>query len=385
MLVPIEEARSLIEKMPFQAARVTELTPYQAIGKVVAEDVRAIVDTPSRDVSAMDGYAFRYDDLLKYGALRIVGELFPKSVSPPSLNEGEAYYVTTGSPIPLGADTVARVEYTKVENGLLRVNGPISRGKDVRKRGEDVKSGDLLIARGTFLTPYHIPILEQQKIKSLKVFDVNFCVFGNGDEILPWGETGEGIPDSISPFFLKLLERFGKVKYQGVARDSLDDVKKLLSKCLVYDYVISIGGSSVGEKDFVKRATSEMGHLIFEGVSTNVIKRGGLGEIFGKPVLILPGQIISAITVFHEHGLHVLSRMTGVELREYVRAKLGFRIDVDHKMDSVYLVKLDGGDAYPLRWGVGLYSELGKASGFTILKRGLTYKQGDEVIVQRFI
>ncbi|MEM3293341.1 MAG: molybdopterin molybdenumtransferase MoeA, partial [Metallosphaera sp.] len=77
--------------------------------------------------------------------------------------------------------------------------------------------------------------------------------------------------------------------------------------------------------------------------------------------------------------------MIGVELREFVTCKLASNVEVDHKMDSTYLIKIDGEKAIPLRWGVGLYSELGKASGFTILRRGKTYKEGEEVLVQRFI
>lgn len=242
-----------------------------------------------------------------------------------------------------------------------------------------------MIPKGTLLTPYHLAVLIQQGISEVEVVDVSFCIFGNGDEVVAWGDHGDGIPDSISPVFMKLLERFGTVHYQGVAKDDLDDVKKMLSRCLSYDFIISIGGSSVGEKDFVKRAISDMGKLLFEGVSTNVIKRGGLGIILGKPVLVLPGQIVSAITSFHEHGLHLLSRMVGVELREFVRVHLGLSLQVDHKMDTTYLVRIEGDRAVPLRWGVGLYSELSKASGFTILKRGRSYVEGEEIIVQRFL
>ncbi|BCS91716.1 molybdopterin molybdotransferase MoeA [Metallosphaera javensis (ex Sakai et al. 2022)] len=386
MLIPIDEARSLIENMSVSPVRRARLDPMSAVGKVLAEDVIALRDTPERDISAMDGFAFRFSDLQEMKELRIVGKLFPSTRELPTLGRGEAYYITTGAPLPVGADTVARAEFTRVVGNTLTINGPVSRGKDVRQRGEDVKAGELLIPRGTYLTPYHLPILLQQRINEVEVLDISFCIFGNGDEIVPWGSEGDGIPDSIGPAFMKLLERFGRTHYQGIARDNLDDVKKMISKCAGgFDFVLSIGGSSVGERDFVKRAISEMGKLLFEGVSTNVIKRGAVGIVSGKPILVLPGQIVSAVTTFHEHGLHILTRMTGMELREYVKCRLGSEVTVDHKMDSTYLVKLDGDRAFPLRWGVGLYSELGKASGFTILRRGTTYREGEEIVVQRFL
>ncbi|MEL9969546.1 MAG: molybdopterin molybdotransferase MoeA [Metallosphaera sp.] len=384
MLIKIEEARSLISKLSLQNPRTKLLDPLSAVGKLLSRDVVATKNIPEVDISAMDGYAFRFDDLNKT-KLKIAGKIFPSTKDPPTLNQGEAYYVTTGAPLPKGADVVARVEYTRVEGDNLIVNGPLTRGKDIRWTGEDIKKGQLLISKGTQITPYHIPLLLQQGIRKVEVFDISFCIFGNGDEIVPWGEEGNGIPDSISPAFFKLLDRFGESYYQGIARDDLDEVKRKLSVCVSHDFVISIGGSSVGEKDFVKRAISEMGTLLFEGVSANVLKRGAAGIISGKPVLVLPGQIVSAVTTFHEHGLHILSRMIGVELREFVTCKLASNVEVDHKMDSTYLIKIDGEKAIPLRWGVGLYSELGKASGFTILRRGKTYKEGEEVLVQRFI
>lgn len=217
MLIPIDEARSLIENMSVSPVRRARLDLMSAVGKVLAEDVIALRDTPERDISAMDGFAFRFSDLQEMKELRIVGKLFPSTRELPTLGRGEAYYITTGAPLPVGADTVARAEFTRVVGNTLTINGPVSRGKDVRQRGEDVKAGELLIPRGTYLTPYHLPILLQQRINEVEVLDISFCIFGNGDEIVPWGSEGDGIPDSIGPAFMKLLERFGRTHYQGIA------------------------------------------------------------------------------------------------------------------------------------------------------------------------
>jgi len=386
MLIPIDEARRLIDSSKIVEAKSVETEPFNGVGMILAQDVYAMKDLPERDVSAMDGFAFRYSDISTSRRLKIVSKLYPNSAQVPKLSAGEACYVTTGAPLPEGADVVARVESCRVEGEFVTVGGDLKPWKDVRKRGEDVRTGDLLLAKGTILTPYHLSLLEQQRIRRVKVFQVGFCIFANGDEIVPWGEEREGVPDSITPVFVHLLKRFGTVHYAGVASDNLESVERHLTECVrSHDFVISVGGSSMGDKDYVKKAVASMGNLIFEGVSTNVIKRAGFGVIEGKPVLILPGQIVSAVTSFHEHGLHVLTKMTGVELREFHEVELGCDLFVDHRMDSIYLVKEVSGKAFPLRWGVGLYSELGRASGFTLLKKGTLYREGERIIVQRFL
>jgi len=101
--------------------------------------------------------------------------------------------------------------------------------------------------------------------------------------------------------------------------------------------VLAIGGSSVGEKDLTKGALAKCGNLLFEGINVNVIKRGSVGIVKGKPVVILPGRIVAAVCTFHEHGLHILERMLGVELRRSDDLPLGSDLEVRHKMDSLYL------------------------------------------------
>lgn len=385
MLIPLDEARALIDSLTLPMAKIKEVSLLDAVGKISAENVYSIQDIPERDLSAMDGYAIKVADNKK--KLKVVGKLFPSSKEEIEIREGEACYVTTGSPIPKGAEAVVRIESVKKEGDEYIIPNAIElyEGKDIRKRGEDIKKGEIIIKKGEIITPYHLGILAYQKISSLKVVDITFSIFANGDEISPFSDTSK-VQDSISPILISLLSKFGKVIYLGVAKDDEEDVKRHLKLGIESsDFVISVGGSSVGEKDFVKRAITKLGKLIFEGVSVNVIKRGGLGIVQEKPILSLPGQIVSAVTVFHEHGLHVLSKMIGAEIRKFEEIPLAETIEVTHNMDSLYLLKEENGKAHPLRWGVGLYSEIYKANMFTILKRGKKYEEGERVIAQRLL
>ncbi|EZQ03212.1 MULTISPECIES: molybdopterin molybdotransferase MoeA [Acidianus] len=382
MLISLDEARKLIDQKSFSDPNTKVVPLLASVGKICAENIVSKIDIPSRDLSAMDGYAIKIgNDSTK---LKIKGKLFPSSKEVPLISQGEAYYVTTGSPIPIGSNAVVRLEASKVEDGWLYIGENVYEGKDIRPKGEDIKKGEIILRKGEIISPYHLGILNIQKIREVKVFNINFAVFANGDEIAPYYEDRD-IPDSISPVLIPILEKFGEVHYLGVARDSEESVREKMKEALKYDFVISIGGSSVGEKDFIKKVIKSLGELLFEGVSVNIVKRGGVGLIERKPILVLPGQIVSSVVSFHEHGLHLISRLIGSEIREYKDVSLLADLKVDHKMDSVYLLKETEEGAIPLRWGVGLFSELYKASGFTILKRGTTYEIGSKIKMQKFM
>ncbi|QXJ29848.1 Molybdopterin molybdenumtransferase [Saccharolobus shibatae B12] len=387
-LIPVEEARKIINNTNFEVKkREKDVDIFQALGKIVTEDVLAIKSIPERSLSAMDGYAIKYEDYLKYGKLRVVGKLYPNTLNIPELKEGETYYVTTGSPLPTNTDSVVPIENSKLEGEYVIFKGEVKKGKNIREEGEDIYAGQVIIRKGTEVTPYHLGILLQQQIFHINVSDLRFAIFANGDEIASFENPEKNkVIDSISPILIKILEKFGSVKYMGVAKDDLNDVIGKIEKSLeISDVIISIGGSSVGEKDYVKRAINKLGEMLFDGVTVNIIKRGSVGRIQGKPILVLPGQVVSAITAFHEFGLSVLSNILSANLKRFVKSTLVEDIYVNHSMDSIYLFDVKGNSAFPLRWGVGLYSELSKANGFTILKRSVTYKKGEEVELQLFI
>ncbi|AGJ62788.1 molybdopterin molybdotransferase MoeA [Saccharolobus islandicus] len=387
-LIPVEEARKIINNTNFEVKkREKDVDIFQALGKIVTEDVIAIKSIPERSLSAMDGYAIKYEDYLKYGKLRVVGKLYPNTLNIPELKEGETYYVTTGSPLPTNADSVVPIENSKLEGEYVIFKGEIKKGRNIRGEGEDIYAGQTIIRKGTEVTPYHLGILLQQQIFHINVSDLRFTIFANGDEITSFENPEKNkVIDSISPILIKILEKFGSVKYMGVAKDDLNDVIGKIERSLeISDVIISIGGSSVGEKDYVKRAINKLGEILFDGVTVNIIKRGSIGRIQGKPILVLPGQVVSAITAFHEFGLSVLSNILSANLKRFVKSALVEDIYVNHSMDSIYLFDVKGNSAFPLRWGVGLYSELSKANGFAILKRSVTYKKGEEVELQLFI
>ena len=334
----------------------------------------------------MDGYAFRYSDLKHPGGLPLSAEFFPSRRLPGRLVRGRAAYVATGAPIPLGADTEARVESCKVEGRLLTVRGEVHPGKDIQARGSDVRRGEVVVRRGELLTPYHLDVLSSIGLVSVRVFRVKVALMAIGDELTAFTEAGRGgSPDSISAMIMGLA-RFADVDYLGVFRDDTERISAAIRAASASAHmVVTIGGTSVGKLDFTKKAVAGEGDLLFEGVSANTLKRAGVGIVRGTPVVMLPGQAVSAAVSFHEHGLHVASRLVGRELREYGEAKLAEDLRVDHKMDSVYLFEVKDGEAHPLPWGVGLHRTLLRASAFGVLKSHGLYERGRSLRLQKLV
>lgn len=368
-LIKYQEVEKIIESLTLQPLKVKEVNVFSSVNMIVAEDVFSQEDIPKQNIAAQDGYAISIHE----------GESY-EIVNSNELKKGQAAYVMTGMQVPDGANSIVRIEEAKVVGNRLYPAREPKLWRDIEKAGEDIKAGEILLKKGSFVSPYHVPLLIASGVKAIKVYDICAGIVSIGDELVPYDREG-GVKDSIAPMIMSLLP-FASKKYRLIGDDQ-EKIKQTLDELSKdCDLIFTIGGSSVGKKDFTKRAISEVGQLLYEGVQTNVIKRGGLGIVNGKPVIALPGRIVSAAAVFNAEGLHVISKMIGAELRKYIEAELGEDIVVKHSMNSTFLFKLDGKIAYPLRWGTGLYSELAKADAFGFLERNREYKKGDKITVQ---
>jgi molybdopterin molybdotransferase len=369
-LIKYEAVENIIEGLKLQPIKTKNVDVLKSLNMIVAEDVLSQNDIPEHDIAAQDGFAVNVYEGQSYEIVNDATEL----------KKGQASYVMTGVKVPEGANSIVRIEEAKViDNRLYPAREP-KLWKDIEKAGEDIKKGEILLKKGNFVSPYHIPLFIASGVNSVKVFELCVAIVSIGDELVPYDYDG-GVRDSVAPMIMSLLP-FAEKRYQLI-KDDLEKIKQtILDASKDCDLIFTIGGSSVGKKDYTKRAISEVGELLYEGVQTNVIKRGGLGIVNGKPVMALPGRVVSAAVVFNAEGLHIISRMIGSELRKYVEVELGEDIEVKHSMNSTFLFKISGKTVYPLRWGTGLYSELAKADAFGYLERNKEYKKGDRITVQ---
>jgi len=374
-LIKDEEAERLINSLNLKNPRQKILNTHEAINFISSEDVIAPGDLPGRDIAAQDGYAINMVDGCKNYTIKEGAD---------ELKPCEAVYVGTGWPVPLGTNSVVRMESAKVNGRTLTPVIDPRPGGDIERAGEDIRNGTRILRKGEIITPYHVSLLLAMNITKLKVFDLCAGIVSVGDEIVPYDSAKVGVRDSITPLIKEILPfaRFREAHAPDSRPKIASAIRRLSESC---DFIITIGGSSVGKKDLTKKAIADIGEMVFEGVQTNVVKRGGVGLVNGVPVLALPGRIVSAVTVFHVHGLHILSRMVGRELRRFGEGTLAEGITVKHSMNSTYLFKVQGKSLIPLKWGTGLYGQLINADAFARLERNREYKKGDKINFQYLI
>jgi molybdopterin molybdotransferase len=291
-----------------------------ALGLTLAADVRADRDAPPSDRSAMDGFAVRSPDLAGGAAtLRIAGEVRAgESGEGVHVAPGTCARVFTGAVIPEGADAVVMVERTVEDRaaGAVRVEEAAPAGRHVRRRGEDRRAGEIVVARGTVLRPAEIAALAA--VGSVRVPVVprpEIAVASTGDEIVEVDRLPgpHEIRNSNAAMLLALLEREGmRGRFLGIARDEPAALDALLDRGLAHDVLLLTGGVSVGEHDLVAPALARRGAaVLFHTVAMRPGKPILAARCGRALVLGLPGNPVSAFTAFHVFAAPALRRLAG--------------------------------------------------------------------------
>jgi molybdopterin molybdotransferase len=284
--------------------RRTEMVQLDdAAGRVLATNLASKVDDPRFDNSAMDGWAVRAADCkAEDTSLSIVGTSKAGGEAPPQIGSGEACRIMTGAPVPKGADAIVMVEDSEEVGDSVRILGPARPGY-IRKRAENLRVGQEALEKGTHLGPAEISLAATMGHGEIEaVVRPKVAVISTGDELVPPGvELSDGqIHESNSFGVAVLIERMGgqAVRYDAV-HDTIDGLRETLdsaaSEC---DAILTSGGVSMGEWDFVRRLMEEEGKLAFWRVK---IRPGGpplFGTWNGTPLFGLPGNPVSSHVVF---------------------------------------------------------------------------------------
>lgn len=393
-LEPLQKVYEALER-EIQPLGVRLVPTQRALDCFCASRYSAMWHVPRFDVSAMDGYALRYGDLAGSKVLRVRGEVFPSTRKPPKLGEAEAYYVATGSPLPIGADTVVRVEQTRRLDGeRIEIGGTISKGKNVSFKAEDFKKAQTIVGEGERINPAALSLLVYFGIRRVKVYRRPLVgVLSIGDELCDFKlklQVGR-VYNNYSYLVCSYLERLG---YQatnfGVCKDDKHEVSKAVEQALRrVDVLFTIGGTSVGLKDNTPDALTLLpARLLFHGVRAVPIKPAGAAKVDKKVVVLLPAHPVSLVLSLHVIGLPVLSLLSGGtldSLKSALFATLGKTVRNERNIDALYLVRLkrDGElVALPLEWGSNLMSSVLTSQGFITLKAREELKRGAKVRVE---
>jgi molybdopterin molybdotransferase len=307
--------------------RVLEETESIAVldadGRFLAEDLISALQVPPQDNSAMDGYAVRTEDLQSPGAKLQVTQRIPAGHYGHALMPGEAARIFTGAPIPSGANAVVMQEDTQTlesekhhpANPVVLVNVLPKQGQWIRRSGEDVSKGDVVLSQGTRLNPASLGLAASIGRANVRVIrKPRVALFSTGDELVMPGEVA---PENMRPgaiynsnrFFLRaLLMRAGcAVTDLGIVPDNLSDTLKVLKAAAQdHDLVLTSGGVSVGEEDHVKPAVEQLGRLNLWQISMKPGKPFAFGQLnvpstskqAGAYFMGLPGNPVSSYVTF---------------------------------------------------------------------------------------
>ncbi len=280
-----------------------EVALADAHGRVLAQDLAALVSAPPANVSAMDGYAVREADLAALPAtLTVIGESFAGQGHAGALSPGSCVRIFTGAPVPAGADRVIVQEDVRREGERATFATPLTSARHVRAAGSDFREGDVLLASGTLLGPRQLvaaAAADRDRVTAWRRPRV--VVLGTGDELVAPGTARrhpQAIPESVSYGVAALAEAWGArlVRATRLA-DRLDDMAAAAGQALAdADLVVVTGGASVGDKDFARPMFAGLGlELIFSKVAIKPGKPVWLGRAAGRLVLGLPGNPTSAM------------------------------------------------------------------------------------------
>ncbi len=317
--LPVDRARQLILSLVEPVGGCERAFIRQALDRVLAADVIAPLDVPAHDNSAMDGYAVRYGDLAAEGETRltIVGSAFAGHPFRGQIGAGEAVRIMTGAVVPEGADTIVIQEVVRVDGESLTVPHGQRLGQNLRRAGEDLRAGEPALQSGKLLRPAEIGLLASLGQAEVTLRRrVRVAMFSTGDELNSVGnilKEGE-VYDSNRYSMWGMLTRLGcEVIDMGVVRDDPAALEAALVEAAANaDAIISSGGVSVGDADFVRGLMDKLGEVAFWKIAMKPGRPMAFGKIRGTWLFGLPGNPVAVMVSFYQFVRPALLRMMGV-------------------------------------------------------------------------
>ncbi|MDR2113021.1 MAG: molybdopterin molybdotransferase MoeA [Candidatus Accumulibacter sp.] len=290
----------------------------QSLGRVLTEDVRANRDLPPCDVSAMDGFAVRSNDLVGDDTvLTVIGDIKAGDRPRQAIASGQCARIMTGAPLPPGADAIVRVEDTQALSGArIGIAAPVKAGKDIRVQGEVMQNGETALAAGTEITPGAVGVLASLKRARVSVRRrPRVAILSSGDELeaLDAPFDPERIPESNAYALMAQTQALGiEPVYLGIARDDPEELAGCLRQGLAHDVLLVSGGSSVGAHDHVRPTLEALGvTLHFWGVEMKPGHPVAFGTRDQHLVFALPGNPVSSMVCFEQFVLPALRAFMG--------------------------------------------------------------------------
>ena len=323
-LMPLEEMERLIAERITPVAETEMVALAAARGRVLAADLVAPVDLPPFDNSAVDGYAVRHADLNANGdtTLKIAGRLQAGQGAANQVGKGEAIRIFTGAPMPAGADTVFMQEDVQAKDDAVTVPSGLKSGANRRLAGEDLRKGAVALAAGTVLDAPQIALAAALGVTDLKVRRrLRVAIFSTGNEVIEPGgaRSAAAIFDANRYLLAQLLgHRQALVTDLGILPDDPDKLMRAIGDAAArHDLIITSGGVSTGEADYVRNAVEKIGRLVFwrigikPGRPVAMAKLPGPNPGEGAAFVGLPGNPVAVFVTFVRVVRPLLLRLAG--------------------------------------------------------------------------
>lgn len=376
---------------------VNPLTPYdqpllEALGLPIAEDITAPIPLPAFDNSGMDGYAVCFPDVADARQdrpvhLPVVGEIAAGRSRIVGMSPGTAVRIMTGAPIPEGCTAVVPVEWTDDGDAQVTIFKAPSEGQHIRRQGEDVEEGEVLISTGDVIGPRQAALIASVgRARVAARPRPRVVIISTGSELRePGTELGaDSIYDANSYMLAAQVRAMGAIAYRvGLVSDDPDEFAQVLSDQLVRaDVVVTSGGVSKGNYDVVKEVLQKQGEVEFVEVGMQPGKPQGFGRIGedATPIFTLPGNPVSSYVSFEVFVLPALRRMMGLwpESRPMMRALTSVQLrsvaDKRQFLRAVYEPARGGGKVTPVGGtGSHLVGDLAAANALIVLGEDVTF------------
>ena len=402
MLTPEEAQQLVLEQI--RTLGVERVPLLDSLGRLLGADIRARYNNPPHDNSAMDGYAVRFADVAKATAdqpavLEMIEDIPAGKIGEKTVGEGQASRIMTGAPVPAGADTIIRVEDTRAEGTRIEILDPAEESAHIRRRGEDMKTGEVVIRAGTELGPGEVGVLAAVQRTFVPVqLRPKVAILSTGDELVEIDEPLEPgkIVNSNTASLAAMARAHGAEPILlPTAADDPVAIRRTIETALSGDFIITSGGVSVGEYDFAKTVLDEMGAKeILWRVAMKPGKPLFFCTLHGRPFFGLPGNPVPSLVSFLQFVRPAIRKASGYALDNLLlptaRARMENAAHNDGDRRTYLRARLrfaDGGlhanTAYRAQGSHILTSMLG-ANGFVVLDPEQRAEVGDEVAVQLF-
>ncbi len=317
-MISYETSQNMLSLLPIGALRTERVFLSHALGRTLAEDITASEDYPTHPTSAMDGYAILHTDLSDYKALAILGDNPAGADEIASVESSICIKTFTGSLMPNGSDTLIPIENVSVREGKIIIEKPVPLGFAVRPIGESYRKGEILIPKGTKIGFAEIGVMAGiNQVMITVVQRPRVSIIATGSEILDIGETQQhaGQIRSSNSYTLQALvaQLGGECVQMGIVCDDKNTIMERFDEALrSSDIVVSSGGVSVGDYDFVKHIVPKLGaEVIFKGVNIKPGQHVMVAQRGTKFVVSLPGFAYSSTVTFILYVAPLMARMMG--------------------------------------------------------------------------